>query len=50
MYETSYEIVGTYQGISEILDTAETSEDANYLLNEYQMAFGKDWIIKIRPC
>jgi hypothetical protein len=42
-----YEILGVYDGEKEVVDTAETQEDAEYLLQEYQLAFGLDWILTI---
>jgi len=42
-----FEIVGVYDGEKEVVDTAETQEDADYLLQEYQIAFGLDWILTI---
>lgn len=42
-----YEILGTYDGQTETVDTAETQEDAEQLLQEYQIAFGLDWILTI---
>ena len=43
-----YEIVGVYNGQSEVLDTADTEEEAEYLKTEYSMAFGNSWMITIR--
>jgi hypothetical protein len=42
-----YQILGTYRGESEVLDEADSREDAEYLLGEYQMAFGPEWTIKL---
>jgi len=42
----SYRIIGKYRGLApEELDTADTLEEANYLLEEYQLAFGNTWEI-----
>ena len=39
-----FTIKGKYKnGYVEDIDTAETKEQANYLLNEYKMAFGNDY-------
>jgi len=43
-----YEIKGKYKNSSvEVIDETDTEQDANYLLNEYQIAFGSDWLIWI---
>tara|TARA_Y100000310_G_scaffold155094_1_gene154582 strand:- start:94 stop:291 length:198 start_codon:yes stop_codon:yes gene_type:complete len=44
-----YKIMGTYRGNSEELDEADTLDEANYLLTEYRVAFGPDWLIEIVP-
>jgi hypothetical protein len=36
-------IWGRYQGSVEEIDTAETWQEARYLLNEYRTAFGPGW-------
>ena len=41
-----WHIIGIYRGESEIIDTAESKDEANQLVTEYRMAFGSDWIIK----
>jgi len=39
-----YKIMGKLKGCeTEEIDSAETAEDAEYLLGEYQLAFGSDW-------
>lgn len=38
-------IMGRYQGITEELDTANNESSAEYLINEYRMAFGSEWHI-----
>ena len=43
-----FKIIGTYRGKSEVVDTAETKEEAKYLATEYRMAFGSDWAIGIK--
>ena len=44
-----YKIIGIYMNCSpEELDTAETKAEALNLLREYRIAYGKDWIIKIK--
>jgi len=42
-----YKIVGTCKGKSEVIDEAENKANAQYLVQEYHMAFGPDWIISI---
>ena len=41
-----FRIMGTYQGEVEQIDTAETLQDANYLVGEYMLAFGHGWAIR----
>ena len=43
-----FKIVGTYKGEKEDLDIAKTKDEAEYLLKNYKMAFGKDWVIEIK--
>lgn len=44
----SYKIMGRYQRDEwEELDTSENSQDADYLVQEYRMAFGTEWEIKL---
>jgi hypothetical protein len=39
-----YKIMETYSsGQTEEIDTADTREEAEFLLGEYRMAFGSDW-------
>jgi len=38
-----YKIIGIYQKNGEVLDTAETLKEAQYMFNEYRIALGKDW-------
>ena len=39
-------IMGSYDyGEAEEIDTTDTREGADYLLDEYRMAFGEGWII-----
>lgn len=41
-----YKIVGSYKGgCFEEIDTATTENQATYLLEEYRLAYGDDWII-----
>jgi hypothetical protein len=44
-----YKIMGTYRGQREELDSADSLDQANYLLAEYQLAYAGDWIIEIVP-
>jgi hypothetical protein len=46
----TYKLVGVYNGNGQAEDIEtdiETMDDANYLLPEYEMAYGKDWTITI---
>lgn len=43
-----YDIIGTYRGQSEVVDTAETRKEAEYLRGEYQVAYGAGWGVTIR--
>ena len=43
-----YRIMGTYQGKTEELDTAEDWQTAGYLVMEYNLAYGSGWHIFIR--
>ncbi len=43
-----YLIIGTYQGETEEVDSADTKEEAQYLLGEYRLAFGPDWYLRIK--
>ena len=42
-----YKIIGTYRGNTEVVDEADTEEEAEYMLGEYSMAFGPDWALSI---
>jgi hypothetical protein len=40
----SIRIMGKYEGLApEEIDTAETQEEAQTLLDEYKMAYGSEW-------
>ena len=43
--ERVYNIIGVCQRREEIIDTAQDEEEANYLVEEYKLAFGKGWKI-----
>ena len=43
--EEMYIIIGVCQGRKEEIDTAKDKKEADYLVNEYKMAFGKGWRI-----
>jgi len=43
-----YEIIGIYKGQLEVVDEASSIQEANYLLGEYRIAFGKEWSLRIR--
>jgi len=38
-----FKIMGRYMGRTEEIDSAETKKDAEYLLREYKLAFGRAW-------
>ena len=38
-------IWGKYQGKTEVIDEADTQEEAQNMAGEYRMAFGADWTI-----
>ena len=41
-----YKIISKYKdGQFEMIDSATSKTEANRLVNEYQMAFGNEWII-----
>lgn len=40
-----YEIVGEYRGEQEVIDQCESWLIAEFLVAEYQMAFGNEWAI-----
>ena len=43
---TSYKIMGKYKNQpKEEIDRADSLREANYLLGEYQIAYGNDWTI-----
>lgn len=45
-----YKIYGSYQGKDpELIDTAESTVEANELVDQYRMAYGKDYTIWIAP-
>ena len=48
MPRTIYKIMGTYQGETEELDETSDLRDAEYLLGEYRMAYGREWRIFIQ--
>ena len=45
-----YEIIGTRKltQANEIIDTATTKQEANFLLFNYQLSFGIEWTLTIR--
>jgi hypothetical protein len=42
-----FKIIGSYQGQKEVIDWAKTETEANYLANEYRIAYGAGWSITI---
>jgi hypothetical protein len=43
--QQAYQIMGKYRGKVEEVDTATGERDADYLVGEYRLAFGRDWEI-----
>lgn len=44
----TYFILGTYLGQTEVIDSADTLDEANYLRHEYRIAFGRGWKIFVK--
>ena len=41
-----YKVIGIYRGNEEVLEKqVETKQEANRLTQEYQMSFGREWIV-----
>lgn len=40
-----YSIIGRSKHGVEIIDSANTKQEADYLVNQYSIAFGRDWSI-----
>ena len=40
-----YKILAKYRGETEEVDTADTLQEAQYLVSEYRMAYGSEWIV-----
>ena len=40
-----FDTIGIYQGSKEVIDSATGKHEAEYLVNEYRMAFGLGWSI-----
>lgn len=38
-------IWGKYKGTTEKIDTATSARDAAYLVNEYRIAYGSEWVV-----
>lgn len=43
-----YSIIGCYKNIVEIIDSANSQAQAEYLVREYSIAFGREWSIYSR--
>ncbi len=43
--EQVYDIIGVYRRKEEIIDSAQNKEEADDLVVEYKLAFGKEWRI-----
>lgn len=44
----TFDILGTYEGETETVDNFETREEARTMLDEYRMAFGPTWSLRIK--
>ena len=44
----TYDIIGTYDGETETVDTFDTRKEARLMLAEYQIAFGPGWFLRIK--
>lgn len=42
-----YEVIGTYRGDWEVIDSADSRREAEYLATEYRMAYSRDWLIHV---
>ena len=49
MDDQTYQIMGKYRGKVEEVDTATGVQEADYMVGEYTMAFGRDWGIWKQP-
>lgn len=43
-----WQIIGTYQGKTEVLDAYNTMSEAIKMLAEYRLAYGNSWTIDIK--
>lgn len=43
-----FKLIGCYMGVISPIDEFDTLEEAQEMLSEYRMAFGKDWRIWIQ--
>lgn len=41
----TYLIIGEYHGKSEVIDEAADRDEAQYLVREYQLAYGLEWSV-----
>jgi len=48
--DKKYRIMGKYRNRSEEIDCTDTEKEANYLVSEYQMAYGSDWVVWVEEC
>lgn len=44
-----FQIMGSYQGEVEEIDTAESETEALELVGEYRLAFGQGWTVWYKP-
>lgn len=43
-----FDILGTYDGETETVDSFDTREEARTMLKEYRVAFGPTWSLRIK--
>lgn len=41
-------IIGEYKGNKEVIDSAESLKEIRFMISEYRMAYGNDWILSIK--
>lgn len=44
----TFDILGTYQGETETVDSFDTREEARTMLGEYRLAYGPTWGLRIK--
>jgi len=44
-----FDIMGIFMGNAEVIDHADNEKTADYLVNEYRLAYGRGWRVYHRP-